>query len=128
MVVIMMDHDTIIRLAHQAAQDELSIAVFTVDELARFADLTFAEQTKPPHAPRGVMVFEYTVNGVEMTCHLEYEAEERGSFDEPPYPESLTLESAYHLGVDIAHLLCDGVVEEIEDAALAQIQEDHDDF
>ena len=124
----MMDDDTIIRLAHQAAQDELSIAVFTVNELARFADLAFDEQTKPPHADRGVMVFDYTVNDVELTCHLEYEAEERGSFDEPSYPESVTLDSAYHRGENIAHLLCDSVVEEIEYAALAQIQENRNDY
>jgi hypothetical protein len=128
MVVVMMNEETIIRLAHLAAQDELSIAVFTVNELARFADLAFEEQTKPPFAPRGVMEFVYTANGVELTCHLEYQAEERGSFDEPPYPESVTLENAYHRGENIAHLLCDSVVEEIEDAALAQIQENHDDY
>jgi hypothetical protein len=128
MVVIMMDDSTIIRLAQQAAKDELAVAVFTVNELSRFADLTFAEQTKAPHAPRGVMVFDYTANGVELTCHLEYEGEERGSFDEPAYPESVTLDSAYHRGENIAHLLCDSVVEEIEDAALAQLQENRDDY
>jgi hypothetical protein len=127
MVVSMMDDSTIIRLAQQAAHDELAVAVFTVNELGRFADLTFAEQTKPPHAPRGVMEFLYTANGVLLTCHLEYEAEECGSSSEPAYPESVTLENAYHLGVNIAHLLCDSVVEEIEDAALAQIQENFDD-
>ena len=124
----MMDDDTIIRLAHQAAQDELSIAVFTVNELARFADLAFDEQTKAPHAPRGVMVFNYTTNGVELTCHLEYETDDGGSDYEPASYESVTLESAYHRGENISHLLCESVVEEIEDAALAQIQEDRDDY
>lgn len=125
----MMDDTTIIRLAQQAAKDELAVAVavFTVNELARFADLCFDEQTKAPHAPRGVMVYEYTANGVDLTCHLEYEAAERGSSVEPGYPESLTLESAYHRGENIAHMLCDSVVEEIENAALAQIQENFDD-
>jgi hypothetical protein len=125
--VSMMDDSTIIRLAQQAAHDELAVAVFTVNELGRFADLAFEEQTKTPHAPRGVMEFVYTINGVELTCHLDYEAEERGSFTEPAYPESVTLDCAYHLGENISHLLCDSVVEEIENAALAQIQEDHDD-
>jgi hypothetical protein len=128
MVVIIMDDHTIIRLAQQAAKDELAIAVFTVNELARFADLCFDAQTQPPHAPRGVMVYEYIANGVQLICHLEYEAAERGSLIEPGYPESITLESAYHLGVNIAHMLCDSVVEEIEDAALAQIKEDRDDY
>ena len=124
----MMDDTTIIRLAQQAAKDELAVAVFTVNELARFADLCFDEQTKAPHAARGVMVYEYTANGVQLICHLEYESEEHGSFDEPPHPESLTLESAYHRGENIAHMLCDSVVEEIENAALAQIQENRDDY
>jgi hypothetical protein len=128
MVVSMMDDSTIIRLAQQAAHDELAVAVFTVNELSRFADLTFAEQTKAPYAPRGVMVFEYITNGVELTCHLEYESANGGSDYEPGNTESVTLENAYHRGENIAHLLCDSVVEEIEDAALAQIQEDHDDF
>ena len=123
----MMDDTTIIRLAQQAAKDELAVAVFTVNELARFADLCFDEQTKAPHASRGVMVYEYTANGVQLICHLEYEAAERGSSVEPPHPESLTLESAYHRGENIAHMLCDSVVEEIEDAALAQIKEEQDD-
>ena len=123
-----MDDTTIIRLAHKAAQDELSIAVFTVNELGRFAELAFDEQTKAPNAPRGVMVYEYTANDVELICHLEYEAADRGSRDEPGHPESITLESAYHLGENIAHLLCDSVVEEIEEAALAQIMENRDDY
>ena len=123
----MIDDSTIIKLAQQAAKDELAVAVFTVNELARFADLCFDEQTKAPHAPRGVMVYEYSANGVDLTCHLEYEAAERGSSVEPGYPESLTLESAYHRGENIAHMLCESVVEEIEDAALAQIKEDQDD-
>ena len=123
----MMDESTIIRLAHKAAQDELSIAVFTVNELRRFAELTFDEQTKAPQAPRGVMVYEYS-NGVDLVCHLEYEAADRGSRDEPGHPESITLESAYHLGENIAHFLCESVVEEIEDAALAQIMENRDDY
>jgi hypothetical protein len=127
-VLIMMDDHTIIRLAQQAAKDELAIAVFTVNELARFADLCFDAQTKAPYAPRGVMVYEYTANGVDLVCHLEYEKAERGSLFEPGYSESLTLESAYHLGENIAPLLCDSVVEEIEDAALAQIQETRDDY
>jgi len=124
----MMDDTTIIRLAQQAAKDELAVAVFTVNELARFADLCFEAQTKAPNAPRGVMVYEYSANGVDLTCHLEYEAAERGSSVEPPHPESLTLESVYHRGENIAHMLCDSVVEEIEDAALAQIKEDQNDF
>ena len=123
----MMDDSTIIRLAQQAAHDELAVAVFTVNELARFAALCFDEQTKAPNAPRGVMVFDYAANGIHLICHLEYEAADQGSFDEPPYPESVTLESAYHLGENIAHLLCDSVVEEIEDAALAQIKDDQND-
>lgn len=124
----MMDDSTIIRLAQQAAKDELAVAVFTVNELGRFADLCFEAQTKAPNAPRGVMVYEYSANGVDLTCHLEYEAAERGSSVEPGYPESITLESAYHRGENIAHILCDSVVEEIEDAALAQIMEHRDDY
>jgi len=123
----MMDDTTIIRLAQQAAKDELAIAVFTVNELGRFADLCFDEQTKAPPSPRGVMVFDYTANGVQLTCHLEYEAAFAGSPYEPSYPESVTLKSAYHLGENIAHMLCDSVVEEIEDAAMAQIKEYQDD-
>jgi hypothetical protein len=121
----MMDHETIIRLARQAAQGDLSIAVFTVDELARFADLVYKEKTSHPHADRGVMEFLYTVNDVELTCHLDYEAEQPSSFFEPGYPESVVLESAYHRGENIAHLLCDSVIQEIEDAALEQIKENH---
>lgn len=124
----MMDDETIIRLAHKAAQDELSIAVFTVNELARFADLAFAEQTKAPTCPREMMEFFYICNGIELVCHLEYEAEEKGSFDEPAYPENITLDSAFHLGENIGHLLSDDVVEEIENAALAQLTEQFDDY
>jgi hypothetical protein len=126
--VSMMDDSTIIRLAQQAAKDELAVAVFTVNELGRFADLCFDAQTKAPHAARGVMVYEYTANGVQLICHLEYEADDQGSSVEPGYPESLTLESAYHRGENIAHMLCESVVEEIEDAAMQQIKDDRDDY
>ena len=124
----MMDDSTIIRLAQQAAKDELAVAVFTVNELGRFAELAFDEQTKPPHAARGVMEFVYTANGVDLICHLEYEADDQGSSVEPGHLESITLDCAYHLGENIAHLLCDCVVEEIENAALEQIKEDQNDY
>lgn len=124
----MMDDKTIIRLAQQAAKDELAVAVFTVNELARFADLAFTEQTSSPICPDGVIEFTYNCNGVDLTCHLEYEAAERGSFDEPAYPESITLDSAFHLGENIGHLLSDDVVAEIEDAALANLKDKYNDY
>lgn len=122
----MMDDSTIIRLAQLAAKDELAVAVFTVNELGRFADLAFEEQTQPPQADRGVVVYEYS-NFVDLVCHLEYEAEDKGSFSEPCHPESITLESAYHRGENIGHLLCDSVVEEIEAEALQHIKENWND-
>jgi len=124
----MMDDSTIIKLAQEAAQDELAIAVFTVNELGRFAELAFDQQTKAPDADRGMVVFEYTINDVDLVCHLEYEAAERGSFDEPGSDESVTLYHAYHRGVNISHMLCDSVVEEIEEAALEQIKDDQNDY
>jgi hypothetical protein len=42
-------------------------------------------------------------------------------------PDYLTLEKAYHRGENIGHMLDHLVVEEIEDAALAQIKENWND-
>jgi len=120
----MMDDNTIIRLAHKAAQDELSIAVFTVNELRRFADLSFEEQTKTPKTQRNVMEFAYEINGVELICHLVCDDDVA-----PNQPvEYVTLEQAYHLGQNIGHLLSDEIVSEIENAALAEIKENFDDY
>jgi hypothetical protein len=127
--VIMMDDSTIIRLAHQAAHDELSIAVFTVNELHRFAELVIEEHCKAPQQPRGVMVMPMSFEGdINLICHLDYDPAFTGSRDEPGCPESITLDSAYHYGRDIAHLLSEDIVEEIEQAALKQIEEDQNDF
>jgi len=125
MVVIMMDDSTIIRLAQQAAKDELAVAVFTVNELARFANLVFDEQTKTPQADRGVLEITYTCNDVELVCHLySYEDE---LLAPNQVPTSMTLECAYHRGEDISRLLADDVVTEIEYYALQQIKENWND-
>jgi hypothetical protein len=121
----MMDDSTIIRLAQEAAHDELAVAVFTVNELGRFADLAFNEQTKTPQADRDVFEFTHICNGVELVCHLYCDEDELLAPNQ--VPTSMTLECAYHRGEDISHLLADDVVTEIEDAALAQIKENWND-
>jgi hypothetical protein len=128
MVVVMMDDSTIVRLAQQAARDELAVAVFTVNELGRFAALAFEEQTKTPPADRGMFEFTYECSGVELVCQLDYERGHAGSYSEPPEAEYVCLENAFHRGINIAHLLSDEVVSEIEEAALDQIKEQQDDF
>ena len=124
----MMDDSTIVRLAQQAAKDELAVAVFTVNELGRFAALVFEEQTKTPPADRGMFEFTYECAGVELVCQLDYERGHAGSRSEPPEAEYVCLENAFHLGINIGHLLSDEVVSEIEEAALDHIKEQQDDF
>ena len=121
----MMDDSTIIRLAQEAAHDELAVAVFTVNELGRFADLAYAEQTKTPQPDRDVFEFTYNCTFVELVCHLYCYEDELLAPNQ--VPTSMTLECAYHRGEDISHLLADDVVTEIEDAALAQIKENWND-
>jgi hypothetical protein len=121
----MMDDSTIIRLAQEAAHDELAVAVFTVNELGRFADLAFNEQTKTPQADRDVFEFTHICNGVELVCHLICDDDEPLAPNQ--LPDYLTLEKAYHRGENIGHILDHLVVEEIEDAALAQIKENWND-
>lgn len=121
----MMDDSTIIRLAQLAAKDELAVAVFTVNELGRFADLAFEEQTQPPQADRGVFEITYTCNDVDLVCHLVCDDDEPLAPNQ--IPTSMTLECAYHRGEDISHLLADDVVTEIEDYALQHIKENWND-
>ena len=121
----MMDDSTIIRLAQLAAKDELAVAVFTVNELGRFADLAFEEKTQPPQADRGVFEITYTCNDVDLVCHLVCDDDEIPAPNQPP--EYMELEHAYHRGQDISHLLDHLVVEEIIDYALQQIKENWND-
>lgn len=77
--------------------------------------------------------FEYEcdeLNGVVLTCFLDYEEEEVGSVDgyglknEPDYPETWSLVHAYTPeGLDIGGVLHPDVVESIEELAGQYSQE-----
>jgi hypothetical protein len=73
---------------------------------------------KPPHLAS------------HIECELEYEPAERGAREygtglqlEPDYDESIELQSAKVMGIEIGFLLSDDVVKEIEQAALASMKE-----
>lgn len=82
---------------------------------------------KAPPLPRGLVEFEYCTPLLDepLTCHLEYEPAERGSWEggmqmEPDYPANMTLCAAYLRGIDVSQILSSDMVEEIEVAALEQ--------
>jgi len=79
----------------------------------------------PDHSKDGLVAFLYDCDllGVELVCWFEYEPAERGSREpgtgfqlEPDYPETWTLTHVYlpWSSVDIAPVLAEGLVEEIE--------------
>ena len=71
--------------------------------------------------------FDYTMNGVDLDCRIDYEAAERGSREsgtglqlEPDYPATVYLVTAFVGDVDIYELLSDTQRAEIETAFLLQ--------
>jgi hypothetical protein len=86
-----------------------------------------------PACPNGIIEFECELEGVDLVCHLEHIPEELGSLDshglsnEPDYPETMELVSAYIRGtdVDIGHLLMQGLVDHITTTALEDIKNDN---
>jgi len=86
-----------------------------------------------PTCPPDLYEFIADCEGVELTCHLEYEPEEIGSTDseglrnEPDYAETMNLVHAYTNGVDIAHLLMQSLVDHICQSALEYLGEQQHD-
>jgi hypothetical protein len=85
-----------------------------------------------PACPQGIIEFECELEGVDLVCHLEYIPEELGSLDshglsnEPDYPETMELVSAYIRGtdIDIGHLLMQNLVDHITTTALEDMKND----
>jgi hypothetical protein len=64
--------------------------------------------------------FNCEVEGVELTCHLEYEPAEFNHGEAPDFPACMNLVNAYCDKVDIAHLLMQSIVDHICEEALTQ--------
>ena len=81
---------------------------------------------KTPACPAGMVEFTIDCEGVTLTCHLEHTPSEVGGsislLYSPTFQGNLTLVSAYHQGEDIAHILLQYLVNEIEEAALTQLE------
>lgn len=90
------------------------------------------------HSKEGLVCYSYECDdlGVNLECWFEYEPEERGSREvgtglqlEPDYPATWTLVHAYLPGsdVDIACVLRDEVVTEIEEWVVDQVESEAED-
>lgn len=73
-----------------------------------------------PPCPQGLEEYTINLDGVNLTVHLEYEAEELGSYtggmqNEPDYPECVNVHAVYVDGpTNISILLSDAQIEEIQ--------------
>jgi len=70
--------------------------------------------------------FDCEVEGVELTCHLEYEPAEFNHGDAPDVPECMNLLSASCGDIDIAHLLMQSIVDHICEEALTTFNSESD--
>ena len=64
--------------------------------------------------------FNCEVEGVELTCHLEYEPAEFNHGEAPDFPACMNLVNAFCDKVDIAHLLMQSIADHICEEALTQ--------
>ena len=77
-----------------------------------------------PSCPKGLEVYEITLDGVKLTVHLEYEPEEVGSItngmqNEPDIAECVNIHAVYVDGpTNISILLSDELMHEIQSAYL----------
>ena len=80
---------------------------------------------KQSTVPAGLYEYQYTDgDGLLLDCHLEYEAHEAATQDCPGTPESITLIYALCNGVDIANVLSEDVIAQIEEEALCSMEMD----
>lgn len=81
-----------------------------------------------PPCPAGLVVYEIEIEGVDLTVHLEYEAEELGSYtggmqNEPDHPEEVNVHAVYVDGpTNISRLLSDELIHEIQSTYLYDIR------
>ena len=81
-----------------------------------------------PNPEKGLERFETTIDNIFLVCDLEYEAAEKGSWQdgqqmEPGYPEQATLINAYVGNVNIEGLLDGTVISDIETQFLGSNRE-----
>lgn len=80
---------------------------------------------KVPAPQRDQVVFMWATDCVvDIECHLDYTPAEGDNWNEPYYPEDVTLCAAYLRGVDIYELLSPEQITRIEEKALEQIADD----
>ena len=70
--------------------------------------------------------FNCEVEGVELTCHLEYEPEELNHGEAPDSPACMNLVNAFCGDIDIAHILMWSIVDHICEEALTQLNSESD--
>lgn len=70
--------------------------------------------------------FNCEVEGVKLTCHLEYEPEELNHGEAPDFPECMNLVNAFCEKIDIAHILMQSIVDHICEEALTQLNSESD--
>jgi len=86
-----------------------------------------------PVCPDGMLEINIECEGVDLVCHFDYTPAESGSKDsmgllyEPDLVAECTLASAYVGDVDIAHLLLQYLVDDLEATALEYTEEEQDD-
>jgi hypothetical protein len=86
-----------------------------------------------PPCPDGLLELNLECEGVDLVCFFEYTPAESGSKDsmgllyEPDTIAECTLVSAYVGDVDIAHLLLQYLVNDLETTAIEYTQEDQND-
>lgn len=91
------------------------------------AGITSVQYPSTPACPKGLETFTYYIGDVELTCHLEYTAPDRGSREagtglqmEPDYDASADFCAAYVRDVDVSDLLDDQKRNDIVVAFLEQ--------
>ena len=77
---------------------------------------------QPPPCPIGWLEYVYKAGRLEIVCHLECEAGERG-IDSPDIAPSATLVDAYIRGAEVSEYLDADIIKLIEIKAAATLEE-----
>lgn len=80
------------------------------------------ERYKRPSKYAGLTQFDYTPKGteLELECWLDYSPSEAQTWNDPGSPANATLHLAEVNGEDIAEILSESTIDEIEEAFLNQ--------
>ena len=80
------------------------------------------EEFQPPASGSGELETTFSHDGGELFVHFDFEPGESQTWDDPGYPESVSVNAVFANGMDITSLLDSATMESIEAHCLGEVE------